>query len=180
MIDLSLHILDIAENAYKAKAKNVTIEIISTKEFYDIIISDDGIGMSQEKLQKVTSPFFTSRTTRKIGLGIPLFKQTLEQAGGFLKITSTLNIGTCFNGRMYKNSIDSIPLGDIGETILLLMLNEQNINITFKYQSDEQIFKTSRNDILEILEGTPLSNPKIMNFIKDYVNEGINNTGEKL
>lgn len=87
MVDLSLHILDVATNAFKAKATLVKIIIEEKEEFIQVSIEDDGCGMSDEVLQQVTNPFFTSRTTRKVGLGIPLFKQTCEQTGGYILLS---------------------------------------------------------------------------------------------
>ena len=102
MVDLSLHILDVATNAFKAKATLVKIIIEEKEEFIQVSIEDDGCGMSDEVLQQVTNPFFTSRTTRKVGLGIPLFKQTCEQTGGYFNIVSQVGVGTCYCLYVYK------------------------------------------------------------------------------
>ena len=132
MVDLSLHILDVATNAFKAKATLVKIIIEEKEEFIQVSIEDDGCGMSDEVLQQVTNPFFTSRTTRKVGLGIPLFKQTCEQTGGYFNIVSQVGVGTCVTACMYTNSIDAIPLGDIGESIFVLVINPYDIDIWVK------------------------------------------------
>ena len=176
MVDLSLHILDVATNAFKAKAKLVKIIIEEKEDFIQVLIEDDGCGMSDKVLQKVTDPFFTSRTTRKVGLGIPLFKQTCEQTGGYLNITSQVGVGTCVHACMYTNSIDAIPLGDIGESIFVLVINPYDIDIwvkmTFKdSQKDEFLIDT--RELKKILDGVSLKEPSIMAWIKEYIQSGL-------
>ena len=110
MVDLSLHILDVATNAFKANATIVKVKIIEKQDYIDVLIEDDGCGMSDEIKSQVTNPFYTTRTTRKVGLGIPLFKQTCEQTGGIFEIDSTVGVGTIFHARMNTNHIDAIML----------------------------------------------------------------------
>ena len=176
MVDLSLHILDVATNAFKAKATLVKIIIEEKEEFIQVSIEDDGCGMSDEVLQQVTNPFFTSRTTRKVGLGIPLFKQTCEQTGGYFNIVSQVGVGTCVTACMYTNSIDAIPLGDIGESIFVLVINPYDIDIwvkmTFKDpQTDEFLIDT--REFKKILDGISLKEPSIMVWIKEYIQSGL-------
>ena len=106
MVDLSLHILDVASNAFKANASCVQVTIEENENDIEIWIEDDGCGMSREVLEQVTNPFFTSRKTRKVGLGIPLFIQTCVQAGGCVHIQSTVGVGTCIHAKMYTHHID--------------------------------------------------------------------------
>ena len=176
MVDLSLHILDVATNAFKAKATLVKIIIEEKEEFIQVSIEDDGCGMSDEVLQQVTNPFFTSRTTRKVGLGIPLFKQTCEQTGGYFNIVSQVGVGTCVTACMYTNSIDAIPLGDIGESIFVLVITPYDIDIwvkmTFKdTQKDE--FLSDTREFKKILDGISLKEPSIMVWIKEYIQSGL-------
>ena len=176
MVDLSLHILDVATNAFRAKATLVKIIIEEKEEFIQVSIEDDGCGMSDEVLQQVTNPFFTSRTTRKVGLGIPLFKQTCEQTGGYFNIVSQVGVGTCVTACMYTNSIDAIPLGDIGESIFVLVINPYDIDIwvkmTFKDpQKDEFLIDT--REFKKILDGISLKEPSIMVWIKEYIQSGL-------
>ena len=96
MKDLSMHIMDILQNSTRAKANNITLEVL---ENYDadtltLIFKDDGCGMNAETVEKVTNPFFTTRTTRKVGLGLPLLKQNTEMTGGSMKIDSEVGVGT--------------------------------------------------------------------------------------
>lgn len=169
MVDLSLHIQDLCENCFTAGATKVTIKIISTADYYDITIEDNGSGMSEETVQKVVSPFTTSRTVRKVGLGIPLFIQTCEQTQGFVTIKSELGVGTTINGRMYKNHFDAIPLGDLTETIYLLFITNEKVEVGFIYND----FILNSQELRDILGDVPFTEPSIMEWIKTYITEGI-------
>ena len=169
MVDLSLHIQDLCENCFTAGAIKVTIKIISTADYYDITIEDNGSGMSEETVQKVVSPFTTSRTVRKVGLGIPLFIQTCEQTEGFVTIKSELGVGTTINGRMYKNHFDAIPLGDLTETIYLLFITNEKVEVGFIYND----FILNSQELRDILGDVPFTEPSIMEWIKTYITEGI-------
>ena len=178
MVDLSLHILDVATNAFKANAKMVKIVVKEEENRIQVWIEDDGCGMSKEILEHVSNPFFTSRKTRHVGLGIPLFKQTCEQTGGFLKITSEVGIGTTVHALMYTNHIDAIPLGDMGESLLVLIINPYEIDVhaemIFKDQN-KKTFVVDTKDLKEILDGVPLTEPSVMTWIKEYITDGIKN-----
>lgn len=169
MVDLSLHIQDLCENCFTAGASKVLITINSTADYYDIIIEDNGCGMSEETKNKVISPFTTSRTVRKVGLGIPLFIQTCEQTDGFVNIQSFVNKGTIISGRMYKNHIDAIPLGDLTETIYLLFITNNSVEVVFKYND----FVVNSAELREILGDVPFTELSIMEWIKAYIAEGI-------
>lgn len=176
MVDLSLHILDVATNAFKAKASNLKVVVKDEHDTIQVWIEDDGCGMNKETLENVTNPFFTTRTTRNVGLGIPLFKQTLEQTGGFLKITSTEGIGTTFHALMYKNHIDSIPLGDVGETFFVLAINPYDIDVHIEMifkDSNKETFILDTKDIKEVLDGVPLTESSVTSWIKEYIKEGL-------
>lgn len=177
MVDLSLHILDVATNSFKAKAKKVKVVIEEEKNCIKMWIIDDGCGMSEETLKNVTNPFYTTRTTRKVGLGLPLFRQTLEQTGGFLKITSKLGVGTEVYGLMYTEHIDAIPIGNLAESVFVLATNPYDIDLhfemIFKDQNKEK-FVLDTKDIKEVLDGIPLTENSVMVWIKEYINEGFN------
>lgn len=176
MVDLSLHILDVATNAFKASAKNLKVVVLEDEKFIKMTITDDGCGMSEETVKNVINPFYTTRKTRKVGLGLPLFRQTLEQTGGFLKITSKLGFGTTIEGLMYTNHIDAIPLGDIGESIFVLVTNPYDVDVhfemIFKDQNKEK-FVIDTKEIKEVLDGVPLSENSVMLWIKEFIQEGL-------
>lgn len=169
MVDLSLHIQDLCENCFTAGASKVEINIVSTKEYYEITITDNGCGMSEETKNKVMSPFTTSRTVRKVGLGIPLFIQTCEQTEGFVTIKSEVGVGTSISGRMYKDHFDAIPLGDLTETIYLLFITNDKVEVGFRYNE----FYVNSQELREILGDVPFTEFSIMEWIKNYITEGI-------
>lgn len=176
MIDLSLHILDVATNAFKADATVVKVNIKEEEDSIQVWIEDNGCGMSKEVLESVTNPFFTSRKTRRVGLGIPLFKQTCEQTGGFLDIKSEVGVGTIVHALMYTNHIDAIPLGDIGESIFVLIMNPYNCDVeacvNFKDENKEP-FTLDTKEIKELLDGVPLTENSVAAWLKEYISSGL-------
>ena len=177
MKELSLNILDIAENSIKAKAKCINIEIIETTDKFIISISDDGIGMKPDFLKAVTNPFTTTRTTRPVGLGIPLLKLAAEQTGGKIEITSKHfedfpdNHGTCISAQFYKNHIDAAPLGDIVETIVTLIQCNPNIEFNFIHKINKKTIKLETSELKAVLGDVPLNNIEVILWIKEYLIE---------
>ena len=138
MEDLSLHILDIVENSIVAGAKKIEIKIIEEKkkDSLTIVITDDGKGMDEKKLKKVLDPFFTTRNTRKIGLGLPLLAQSAEESGGSIKIESEPGKKTTVKATFGYSHVDRKPFGDMGETLKVLIVGNPDINFSFEYQKD--------------------------------------------
>ena len=181
MKELSLNILDIAENSVSANASLIEI-LISENEIKDelrIVISDNGKGMSPEFLKTVTDPFSTTRTTRKVGMGISLFKLVAEQSAGSFNIKSQLGKGTVVEAMFKRSHIDRPPLGDIGQTISTLV--SCNLGIDFKYihsfNGTEFVFSTE--EIVNAVSDVPLNTPDIVLWMQDYINEGICNISSK-
>ncbi|MCI0515643.1 ATP-binding protein [candidate division KSB1 bacterium] len=143
MRELSLHILDIVQNSISAKATQIWIEIQEnrTTNHYLIQITDNGCGMTSDQLARVTDPFFTSRTTRPVGMGIPLFKATAEQSGGSLQIESQPGVGTRVTAIMQLDHINRPPLGKMAETIQLLILSNPEIHFSYSHRIDERQFE---------------------------------------
>lgn len=171
MVDLSLHILDVATNAFKANATVVKIKIVEEKDCIHVWIEDDGCGMSDDIKAQVTNPFYTTRKTRKVGLGIPLFKQTCEQTGGIFEIDSTVGVGTVFHAVMYTNHIDAIPLGDIAESIFVLIINPYDVDVVCEIISNqmEEPFIIDTKELKEVLDGVSLLEPSVSAWIKEYI-----------
>jgi len=138
MKELSLNILDITKNSVTAGAKNIEISLIEDENgILTLSIKDDGCGMSEETLKKVSNPFYTTRTTRKVGMGIPLLTLAAEQTGGKVTIVSSTepeNHGTEISATFNTKSIDFTPLGDIVETVCLLIQGNPEINFTFTHK----------------------------------------------
>ena len=175
MKDLSLHILDIIQNSISAKANliELTIEENLKDNLYTLTFIDNGMGMSDETAKKVVDPYFTSRTTRKVGLGLPLLKQNAERTGGNLTITSKEGCGTTVKAVFQHNSIDRPVLGDIAGVIVLLCSANPEINFVYRHitESGEYIFDS--REIKETLEGVSISNPDIMKYLKEMIKENL-------
>lgn len=174
MKDLSLHILDIVQNAIKAKATAIQITVKDkNNRDLDIRITDNGTGIAPDMLANIADPYTTSRTTRKVGLGIPLFKQNAERTGGYLHITSELGKGTELTARFLQNNIDCLPLGDLSGVVAILV--NSNPDIDFKYthivDDNEYIFNTV--EVKEVLGDTPINSIEIHQFIKEMIKENI-------
>lgn len=143
MEDLSLHILDIAENSIAAAAK--TIEIIidedRDKDLLTIEIKDDGKGMDQKTLKKALDPFFTTRKTRRVGLGLSFLAQAAEESGGKIELKSIPNEGTTTRATFCLSHPDCKPVGDINETIRTLIVSHPEINFVFEHHKDNSIYR---------------------------------------
>lgn len=175
MNDLAMHILDIVQNSISAGAKNIWIEVLVSvaRDLLSISIRDDGKGMTPEMIAKVTDPYCTTRTTRKVGLGLPLFRQTAEQAGGSLSIESTLGVGTTVTANFGLNHIDRPPMGDLANAYVLLLGANPDINLILHYVTDENEFSVSTREIDEALEGLPLNDPQVMRMIYEMVESNL-------
>ena len=173
MEDLSLHILDIAENSITAGAKNIEIKVLedTKKDIIRIEIIDDGKGMTEEQIQKVTDPFFTSRTTRKVGLGLSLLNQAAKMANGTMNIKSTVGKGTDVNATFQLGHIDRQPLGNIAETIITLIAGYPETNIKYMHQRDDQKFVFDTVEIKDRLQGIAINSTSALIFIKKYITE---------
>ena len=183
MKELSLNILDIAQNSITAKSTLINISLVEDSETLLISISDNGCGMKREILENVTSPFSTSRTTRKVGMGIPLFKMAAEQTGGYLSIESTSiedcpeSHGTTTSALFYKNHLDYTPLGDIINTITTLIQGMGEIDLVFSHRYGDTIVELDTRVIRETLGGDiPLSTPDVLVWINEFLKEKYNIT----
>ena len=176
MKDIALHILDVANNSVSAKAKlvEITIDEQTTTNSLTITIKDNGKGMSPDFLNRVTDPFTTTRTTRKIGMGIPLLKQNAEITGGSLTIESIENVGTTLKAVFALDHIDRPPLGDIAGVITILITGNPKIDFIYIQQINNKNIKFDTREIKEALEDTPINNPQIVKYINEMIQEGIN------
>jgi len=166
-----MHILDIARNSVRAGATEIFIGIEEkpgTNE-YIIRIDDNGCGMDAGELAKATDPFYTSRTTRKVGLGLPLLKQNAESTGGRFTISSEKNKGTKVTAVFGFNHVDRPILGDITGTLMILFLSSEKINFIYRHETPLGRFNVTTSEIKKILDGVPMYDPKIRNFLTDYL-----------
>ena len=177
MRELALNILDIVENSVKAEAKNVLISVVAEDNLLTIVIKDDGKGMDEEFLKNVTDPFTTTRTTRKVGMGIPLFKMAAEMAGGEFHITSTKGVGTTVSATFVLDHIDRVPLGDLAETMVTLLNDDFPTDYLLKVSVDGNEYEFDTKELREQLDGVPVNEPEILLFVKDMINENITHIG---
>ncbi len=178
MKELSLNILDVSENSVKARAKNVDILITEDDENMTIEIIDDGCGMDEETLSKVTNPFFTTRTTRDVGLGIPFLKLAAEQTGGRLSISSKCESaypddhGTDIKAVFNKKNIDFTPLGDVASTVVTLIQGNPDIDFKFIHKINDKIIDLDTKQLRSVLgDDVPLNSMEVIHWIMQYFKE---------
>lgn len=172
-----MHIMDILQNSTRAKANNITLEVLENHDAdtLTLIFKDDGCGMSAETVEKVTNPFFTTRTTRKVGLGVPLFKLSAEQTGGSFEIRSKVGEGTVTTASYVKSSVDMTPLGDINSTVKILIQCNPDIDFVFFHSTDTGSFTLDTRELREVLEGVSLDTPSVLEWIGDFLEENTQN-----
>lgn len=176
MKTLSYHILDITENCCRANATVIKLAINEdqSSDAYCIQIEDNGDGMSEAMLEKVHDPFFTSRTTRKVGLGIPLFKQNALQSGGNFFIDSKLQKGTIVKATFKLTNIDRPPVGDLPDTIVWLIASfDKTIRFIYTHKTNSGEYKFDTNEIREALDNISFSHPEIKSMLKEMIQENL-------
>lgn len=173
MKELSLHILDLVQNSLTAGATLVEVRVDEqlTANRLTISIIDNGCGMSRAQCEAVLDPFVTSRTTRKVGLGLPLFKAAAEQAGGGLTLTSTLGEGTSVQVQFQHDHLDRAPLGDMAETLVSVMAMNESCHLRYLHCRDAAAFSFDSQEIEEILGEVPLSHPEVVAWLLQYIRE---------
>ena len=186
MREIALHLLDLAENSVSAGAKTVTISVCEDlrADRLSASIADDGRGMDAETVQKVTDPFYTSRTTRKVGLGIPLLKGAAEECNGGLTISSKPGFGTLVEVNFQQSHIDRMPLGNLTSTFLGLTVCHPETHWIFRYTArglvSEDTFEFDDQPVKETLEGLPLSHPDVLTYLRESLDQGLNETRQAL
>ena len=178
MDELSLNILDIAQNSIAAEASLVEIDVEedNSADLITLRVKDNGKGMSEDFLKSVEDPFITTRTTRKIGLGISFLKEAAEMTGGTIKLKSELGVGTTVTATFVMSHIDRQPLGNLTETIITLVTLNTEIDFIIRYKVNENEFVFSSQEVKILLgEDASLSSPAIVVFLTEYVREHIEN-----
>ncbi len=173
MRELSLNILDIAQNSITANASLITIEIAENTVEHTLLIGiyDNGKGMSETQVKSVIDPFFTTRTTRKVGMGIPLFKMAAEQTGGNLEIESELGVGTQIRAIFKTDSVDFTPLGDVASTIQMLITMNTDRDFVYKHKVDKKEFVCDTRELKAILGDVPLDTYEVSQWILEFIKE---------
>ena len=173
MRELSLNVMDVAQNSVRAEASVVRITVTESDkdDRLTIEIADNGCGMTQEQVQQVIDPFFTTRTTRKVGLGVPLFKLSAEQTGGSFDIQSEKGKGTTTTASYVKSHVDMTPLGDIISTVKILIQCNPDIDFVYTCTTDNGSFTLDTRELREVLGDVSLDTPDVLEWIADYLEE---------
>lgn len=173
MRELSLNVMDVAQNSVRAEADLVIITVneSDSDDVLSISIEDNGCGMTEEQVAQVIDPFFTTRTTRKVGLGVPLFKLSAEQTGGSFSIDSKVGEGTVTKASYVKSHVDMTPLGDINSTIGILIRCNPDIDFVFTHSTDKGSFTLDTRELREVLGDVSLDTPDVIEWINEYLKE---------
>ena len=169
MEDISLHILDIAENSVAAGADMIEIKIVEDKEkdLLTVEINDNGVGMEEETVKKVLDPFFTTKTTRRFGLGLPLLSEAARAANGDLSIKSRKGEGTRIKATFQHSHFDCQPLGDIGQTILTLVMGNPEVDIIYIHKRNNHMHCSDTRKIKTQLKDKPINSPEGIRMLKE-------------
>lgn len=172
-------LLDIANNSLNANSSLVKIKIDEDCENFSFSVIDNGKGIKKENQKGLFSPFYTTRKTRTFGFGLPLLKEVVNQVEGTLFLKSEENKGTTIKVAVKKTHVDALPIGNIKDTLLTLILNSENTDICFEYRYRKNVFLLDTRDIRKALEVKKLDEPDILLWLKTYICEGIKNLGRE-
>jgi len=175
MQDLSLHILDIAENSIEAKARRIEIRLEENRgqDLLVLEILDNGRGMDEEMRQRALDPFVTTRKTRRVGLGLPLLAEAARAANGRLDLQSEEGKGTRVRATFQPSHVDMKPLGDMAQTIITLIMGHPEIDILYTHKIDQAEYRLDTREIKAQLDGIQIHSPAVIKIIKKDINEGL-------
>lgn len=175
MKEISLHVLDIVQNSITAGGTKIQVEIDEqiSKNEYVVEITDNGCGMDSEQLKQVDDPFYTTRTTRKVGLGLSLFKQNAEQSGGSFHIESEKGKGTKVRAVFGFDNIDRPIMGDIAGTMTLLIGANPEIRFIYNHHTPLSDFEFDTEEAKRELEGLPINNKQVLKMLKEIINDNL-------
>jgi anti-sigma regulatory factor (Ser/Thr protein kinase) len=181
MRELSLHILDIARNSIEAGATALQVTIVERRktDTLELTVRDNGRGMDPAAAQRATDPFFTTRDTRRVGLGLPLLQATCERCGGTLEIRSRPGEGTEVRGTLQLAHLDRPPLGDMGKVIQALACEADRTSLRYRHQTDSRRFEIDTHELKKELGGVPVTDPRVLCWLAEFVRNGIVSTGSK-
>ncbi|MFA5007466.1 MAG: ATP-binding protein [Candidatus Izemoplasmatales bacterium] len=175
MDDLSLFVLDIVQNAIVAEAEDIAVAIRedSSQDTLVLTVVDDGRGMDPMTVERAVDPFFTTRTTRKVGLGLPFLMMAAELADGSFAIESDPGVGTVVEARFVRSHVNTPPLGDMAESLYTICLHQNVREFRYAHVCDGRRFDFSLGEIRTILDGVPLTAAGIGAYLKSYIKEHI-------
>ena len=181
MRELSLHILDLLENAVEAGASRIELRIEEDVKADRMVIeiTDNGRGMNQELIDRVLNPFYTTRTTRHVGLGLPLFLEAARRCGGDLVVQSSPGKGTRVRATFRHSHIDRAPLGDVAGALMAILLSEHPVDLAYSHVVDSDVFQLDSSEVRQELEDVPLSHPKVRDWLLNVLREGESSLADK-
>ncbi len=179
MLELSLHILDIAENSVRAGADlvRITVEEDLAADRYVMQITDNGSGMSEEVRKKALDPFFTSKKVRRVGLGLPMLAEVAERTGGNFLLESSPGKGTRVRAEFGLDHIDRQPLGRITGTLIALIIGNPQMDFIYEHRKNDRAYMLDTREIKEQLEDIPINHPEVLHFLRENVQEGLMEIG---
>jgi hypothetical protein len=179
VLELSLHILDIAENSIRAGADlvRITVDEDLAANRYVLQIKDNGSGMSEEVRKKALDPFFTSKKVRRVGLGLPMLAEAAERTGGNFLLESSMGKGTLVRAEFGLDHIDRQPLGKITGTLVALIIGNPKMDFIYEHRKNSQTYVLDTREIKEQLEDIPINHPEVLHFLKENVQEGLTDIG---
>jgi len=180
--DLSLHILDIVENSITAGATQVEIEIDENIRDNALIVSirDNGYGMDRKNLKKAIDPFYTTRKTRRFGLGLSMFAQAAQEADGDFKIKSEVGKGTTVKATFSYNHVDRKPIGNMVDTMItLIAANGLNVDFIYRHKKNGRVFVLDTRHFKKELDGIPIDHPEVLNLLRKKIRIGLKKTEKR-
>ena len=175
MNDLSMHILDIIQNSLSAGASQIELNVWEdvANNLLTIIIKDNGKGMAPQQVEQVTDPFFTSRTTRKVGMGLPLYRQSAEQSGGSLQVESQVGVGTTVTATFQHNHLDRPPMGDLANAAVLMMSANPHHRFILTYTYNHRTYSVDTVEINQALDGLPINDVRVIGMITNMIRDNM-------
>jgi hypothetical protein len=179
VLELSLHILDIAENSIRAGADlvRITVEEDTAVNKYVLQITDNGSGMSEEVRKKALDPFFTSKKVRRVGLGLPMLAEAAERTGGNFLLESSPGKGTRVRAEFGLDHIDRQPLGKITGSLIALIIGNPQMDFLYEHRKDGRTYLLDTKEVKEQLEDIPINHPEVLNLLRENVREGLTEIG---
>lgn len=175
MKDIAFHITDIAENCIRAGAGRVAIGLTLDGNRLELTVTDDGCGMDEQTIRRVTDPFYTTRTTRRVGLGLPFLFQNAEQSGGGAEVSSVVGKGTQVRAVFHTDNIDCPPCGDLAGTLMQIVAGNPSIDVAIHFGCGTRTFDITTAEIVDVLDGVPMGLPQVATMIREIL---LSNIGE--
>ena len=174
MRELSMHILDVLENALEAGATRVELNVTEdlASDRLVIEVQDNGRGMDAETAQRAADPFYTTRTTRHVGLGLPLLKAAAERCGGGLTLVSAVGEGTQVRATFRHGHLDRVPLGRMADTLLAFLMSEKKAQLVYRHWVGGGVFELDTAEIEAELDGIPLTHPRVRDWLHETIVDG--------